>query len=85
MKPRAASKSQQASGSSVKAEIFKEGYAFCEEQDLNFQPIGSSHKDGVFGSSYANAEVQFRCLRDGDPELSSPTLEPVPNVRINTD
>ncbi len=68
------------SGASVKADIFKEAFQHCTKQGLQFQPVSDKSKDGVPGFAFANAEVVFRCLSDGDRELSRPTPTPVPNV-----
>jgi hypothetical protein len=73
------------SAGSVKAEIYREGYAYCVSQGKEFQPISDRGVDGVVGVSYANAEIQFRCLSKGDPELSRPTMRPIPNIRIEND
>lgn len=48
------------SGSSVKADIFREANDFCLKQGLQFQPVKENTKDGVPGYAFANAEVVFR-------------------------
>lgn len=70
------------SGSSVKAEIYREANEFCIKQGLQFQPVKDNAKDGVPGYAFANAEIVFRCLVDGDREISRPTPTPMPNVII---
>lgn len=70
------------SGSSVKADIFREAYEFCSKQGLQLQPVKDNAKDGVPGFAFANAEVVFRCLSDGDKEINRPTPTTVPNIVI---
>ncbi|MDR3452634.1 MAG: SHOCT domain-containing protein [Rhodoferax sp.] len=73
------------SAGSVKADIYKEGSAYCATLGKEFQPVNDHGVDGVPGRSFASAEVQFRCLNKGDPELSRPTMKPIANVRIESD
>ena len=69
------------SGAALKGDLFREADAFCKSQRKHLMPVNTSSKDGGF-SQFAQADIQFRCLAEGDPELARPTLEPVPNVRI---
>ena len=73
------------SASSVKAEVYQEGSAYCSAHGKEFQPVNERGVDGVPGRSFANAEVQFRCLTKGDPELRRPTMKPYANVRIENE
>jgi hypothetical protein len=70
------------SGSSVKADIYREANEFCLKNGLQFQPVKDNAKDGVPGYAFANAEVVFRCLADGDREINRPTPSPTPNLII---
>lgn len=70
------------SGSSVKADIYREANAYCASLDKEFQPVHDRDVDGQVGRSFANAEVTFRCLPHGDPELHRPTPKQDPNVVI---
>ena len=70
------------SGASVKADIYREATDFCIKQKLQFQPVRETAKDGVPGYAFANAEVVFRCLADGDKDINRPTLIPAPNLVI---
>ena len=72
------------SGSSMKAEVYKEAFAYCASIGKEFQPIIENSADGVYGRSSANAEVQFRCLAKGDSEIQRPTMRPSANIRIET-
>lgn len=73
------------SASSVKADIYKEGSAYCASQGKEIQPVNDQGVDGVPGRSFANAEIQFRCLSKGDAELGRPTMKPIANIRIEND
>lgn len=59
------------SGGVVKAELFQYANEFCRKQNLYLAPVGSSSND-VSAYAYATAEIQFRCLPEGDPELKKP-------------
>ena len=65
------------SGSYQKAQALKEASAYCKGLGKEMLPISTSQNDVSFGKTPA-AEVQFRCLPPGDPELKRPTLQPVP-------
>lgn len=71
------------SGSALKGDMFREADAFCRSQGKQLMPVSTAANDGSL-SRFAQAEVQFRCLAEGDRDLARPTLEPVPNVRIGT-
>ena len=69
------------SGAALKGDLFREADAFCRSQDKQLMPVNTASNDGSF-SRLAQAELQFRCLTEGAPELARPNFEPVPNVRI---
>ena len=69
------------SGAALKGDMFREADTFCRGQGKQMQPVNTASNDGSF-QRFAQAELQFRCLAPGDPELGRPTLEPVPTVRI---
>jgi hypothetical protein len=70
------------SGASVKADIYREANEFCDKKGLKFQPVSDRALDGVPGRAFANAEIIFRCLREGDIEINRPSPKPIPNVII---
>jgi hypothetical protein len=70
------------SAGSVKADIYREANEYCAGQGKQFQPVSDRGTDGQPGRSFANAEVTFRCLSAGDPELSRPVPRPAPDVVI---
>ena len=71
------------SGGVQKAKVMKEASDYCNSIDKQILPISTSQNDVAFGKTPA-AEVQFRCLSHGDPELQRPTLQPIPATVIET-
>lgn len=70
------------SAGSLKAEVYKEAYAFCQKEGKEFQPIRERAVEHVMDRNDASAEVQFRCLPKDDPEFQRPNLERSPDVVI---
>ena len=62
------------SGATLKGDLFRQADAFCRGQDKVLMPINTASNDGSF-SQFAHADIQFRCLKDGDTELRRPTLD----------
>lgn len=71
-------------GGGVKAELYKEAYAFCASQGLELFPVRDASRDSGYGR-YANAEIQFRCLKAGDPALSSEGVRSERSIKIRTE
>src|SRR5450759_285254 len=69
------------SGGVQKAKVMKEASDYCNSIGKQMLPISTSQNDVAWGKTPA-AEVQFRCLSQGDPELKRPTLEPIPATVI---
>jgi hypothetical protein len=59
------------SGSYQKAKVLKEASEYCKGLGKEMLPISTTQNDVSFGKTPA-AEVQFRCLSPGDPELKRP-------------
>lgn len=70
------------SGGEVKAELYRETNEFCLRQNKQLMPVNESSRDSA-PYHYANAEIQFRCLAEGDPQLQRPTMERAPDVKID--
>ena len=68
-------------GGAVKAELYQEADAFCTQKGKQLMPVKEASRDSGYGR-YANAELQFRCLSENDPEFRRPTLESEPSVKI---
>lgn len=69
------------SGGQVKAQLFQEADRFCSSKGKHLMPVTTSSKDAA-PYTYASAELQFRCLADGDPGLNRPTMINQPDVTI---
>lgn len=65
------------SGNKIKVSLYQKANSYCQGIGKKLQPLDESV------SSYA-AELRFRCLSEGDPSYTRPTMESVPNVRIET-
>jgi len=65
----------------VKSELYREANEYCRRENRYLMPLSSSSRDAAV-AQYASAEIQFRCLAEGDPELRRPDMEPVPNVSM---
>ena len=70
------------SASSVKADLFREAHSFCVGQGKELMPVNSTARDSGLARP-AHAEIQFRCLKEGDPQLQRPTMEQAPDVKID--
>jgi hypothetical protein len=72
----------------LKGQVFAEANAFCISQGKSLQPVTTNDTPGIFGRSYPESAVQFRCLSAGDPELGRPlpqrtvTEQPTTNVAV---
>jgi len=71
------------SGGVQKAKVMKEASDYCNSIGKQMLPISTSQNGVAWGKTPA-AEVQFRCLAQGDPELQRPTLQPIPTTVIET-
>jgi hypothetical protein len=59
------------SGAVIKAGLYQKADGFCRSAGKELMPMKSAQNDGSF-SAFAHAELQFRCLNSGDPELQRP-------------
>ena len=67
----------------LKAEAFQEASEYCTKISKYLQVVSTEEaKPPFILGNFPKAEVQFRCLDKNDPELSRPTLKPVPNIVI---
>lgn len=65
------------SGVSIKTSLYRKANTYCESIGKQFMPLNEST------GSY-DAQLRFRCLSAGDPELTRPNMQPVPDVRIES-
>jgi putative hemolysin len=69
------------SGSNLKAGLYNKAYSFCAEQGKEMMPTNTLQNNANF-STFAHAEITFRCLSKNDPELARPNLQKTPDVII---
>lgn len=69
------------SGGELKAELYREADRFCHERGKQMMPVNAVSKDASF-TQFAHAEIHFRCLAPGDPELARPDMRPIPDMTI---
>jgi hypothetical protein len=76
------------SGSAVKAGLYRRANDFCHSKGKQLMPVREMSRDSPGGPGYgiaANAEIQFRCLDSSDPEFIRPTMQSVPDVKVNVE
>jgi hypothetical protein len=60
----------------LKAEAFREANDYCASQGKLLQVVNTTEARPPYVlGNFPKAEVQFMCLKRGDPELSRPKLE----------
>jgi hypothetical protein len=72
-----------AGGGNLKAELYQKAGEFCASQKKVLMPVAVASSDASFGKK-GSAELTFRCLCEGDPELKRPSAEAVSNKTIET-
>jgi len=61
----------------LKADLFREGGAYCASQGKVLQVVNTSENAGPYIlGNYPRAEIQFMCLSPNDPSLQRPKLQP---------
>lgn len=59
----------------VRARTYGAAQKFCAERGLIFVPVSFDAQVGVYGQRAPTADLVFRALRPGDPEIHRPNLE----------
>lgn len=72
------------SGAALKANLYKEADEFCRVKGKEMMPVSSRQNNANMSGTFAHAELQFRCLSQGDPELKRPTMEAAPDIVIQS-
>ena len=62
------------SGASGKAQCYREASAFCAQRGLVMIPVSSDAQSAEFGKM-GNAELTFRALPPGDPEIRRGSID----------
>lgn len=70
------------SGSSIKADLYREADAWCRARGLVMVPLSESSVDGIAGTRRASAEIVFRAVPPGDAEDARTNLRAVPDTVI---
>lgn len=65
----------------VKADIIREGAAYCAQTGKVFQLVSSSGKEAGYASNPV-AEINFMCLAEGDPAIARPNMRKEPDTVI---
>ena len=60
-------------GAALKADLYRQADAFCRTKGKEYLPERAVTNDGNF-TTFAHAEVDFRCLPQGDPALRHPSM-----------
>jgi S1-C subfamily serine protease len=66
------------SGASVKAGLYQEASKYCADKGRVMLSVNSTGQDGTL-STYATAEIQFRCLVPTDPQVPTYPRGSTPN------
>lgn len=62
------------SGSSVKAQLYKEANRFCESKGLAVDTVDATSKNAIPFARMPSAELHFRCVAPATAAASSPQL-----------
>jgi hypothetical protein len=69
--------------STMKADLYKKASDFCASKNKVYIPVSQNYISHCSGSGFicnpGSADLFFRCLDEGDPELTRPIMEPVPD------
>ena len=60
---------------SAKAKLYREASAWCKAQGLVMVPLSSDEKDPLAGKRMGSAELLFRALKPGDPDIQRANVE----------
>lgn len=65
-------------GAEVKMALYQKATEFCQHGGKEFMPLQSRQNDANMTGSWAHAEIEFRCLKHGDPDLGRPVMQRAP-------
>ncbi|MEO5915499.1 MAG: hypothetical protein ABIS50_14800 [Luteolibacter sp.] len=63
------------SAAGVRAKVYQTANDFCASRGLVMVPISIDARVGVLGQRPPSADLVFRALKPGDPEIKRPNLE----------
>jgi len=61
------------SGAVMESDLFQQANDFCKAEGRHLMPVNVASTDASF-TRFAHAQLLFRCLRTGNPELRPPNL-----------
>lgn len=64
-----------ASAARAKSDCYQEADAWCRKRGLVMVPVSSAAKDAIAGKEPGSAELTFRALKPGDPEIKRSNIE----------
>lgn len=67
------------SGTQLKAELYQQADAWCRAQGRVMMPVSHNSRDSISGNS---AEIIFRALLPGDPEIQRVRMQREPDKVI---
>lgn len=70
------------SGSVLKASLYKQADEWCRERGLVMVPVSEQSANSTGIGSGASAEVVFRAVKPGDPEIRRTNLKRSPDTVI---
>ena len=70
-----------ASGSAMRGPLDQKANSYCLIHQKQMMPVSISSEDAGY-AKYADAELDFRCLSAGDPDLRRPNMQRAPDIRI---
>ncbi|NDV63134.1 SHOCT domain-containing protein [Puniceicoccales bacterium CK1056] len=62
------------STASVRENVFQKASEYCESKGLVMMPVSFNAEPGRMGRNAPSADLVFRALKPGDPELGRPNL-----------
>jgi len=65
------------SGAVMESDLFRQANQFCKTEGKHLMPVNAASTDASF-TRFAHAQLLFRCLIAGNPELRPPNLEGAP-------
>lgn len=70
-----------ASGGQLTAELLRQANTFCINQKLQMMPVSTKSKNSDV-AQFGNAELYFRCLPNGDPDIRRINMRQRPDLVI---
>ena len=59
----------------VRERVYEKANSYCAKRALVMVPVSFDAREGVYGQTAPSANLVFRALHPGDPEIKRPNLE----------